>query len=307
MPQKMKVTITADYPMFLGEHDGVGQRKVDLLHVHELAENFILWKDKPLLLWKKSNGVSYVIGGQHRMTALREFIFPATKVKKFDMDSLVYTVADIPNDMLERDFILLLIHSDNAGKENSSFDIAQLDHKKLWYSLPKSYGIEFGNGGNSKTLHTEVIIRATTIARGLLETGRFVARPWLNTFASDTDTHGIEKAILYARWWDENVAMPVHKTNARINMLKPTVLSLLLAVALDPANGLPQDPVNLTASKTKQRTLMEAPTKLMACSLYDRTKGNSAAVIWSNLLEPINAAKKKGNGRLYVGGNEKWV
>ena len=306
MSEKLKITITPDQPLFLGEYDGIGQRKVDLLHVHALAENFLLWKDKPLLLWK-DKGSLYVIGGQHRMTALRQFVFPAVKIKKLEMDALVFTVADVPKGMATRDYLLLLIESDNAGKENSNFDLAQLDHRKPWYSIPKKYGLEFGHGGSAKTLHTEAIIRAMTLARGYLETGRFVARPWLNVFDSDENEKDIDLAVLYSRWWDENVAMPVHKSSARVNLLKPVCLSLLLAIALDPSNGFPSNPDRLTATKAKHRTLFEAPAKLLACSLVDRTKGNNCAVVWTNLLEPINAAKKKDIGRLHAGGKEKWI
>ena len=307
MPVKTKITVTKDQPLFLGEYEGIGQRKVDLAHVRKLSESFALWQHKPLLLWKDKGGALYVIGGQHRMTALRQFIFPASKLSKMDMDAIVYVTSDVPAGMTSREFLLLLIASDNAGKENSSFDLAQLDHNKAWYRVPKAHGIEFGHGGNTKTLHTECIVRAVTLARGYLETGRFVTKPWLSTFEKDDNEKDIEKAVLYARWWDENVAMPVHKTSSRINLIKPTCLSLMLGMAFDPANAFPDNPDDLTASKAKHRTLLEAPAKLLACSLHDRTKGNACAPVWTGLLEPINSAKKRDTGRIYVGGHEKWT
>ena len=316
MPVKSKIAVTADQPLFLGEYEGVGQRKVDLPHVHELAQNFHLWKDKPLLIWKDKKGTSFVIGGQHRMKAVREFILPEKKLMSLDMDTIVYSALDIPAGVSERDFILLLITTDNAGKENSNYDIAQLDHRKLWYSIPKERGLEFGQGGNAKTLHTEAIIRATVIARSAIAKGTFTNKPWINTYMTDTDVKSIERAVLYACWWDDHVAMPAHKAVGQVNMNKPNCLSLIIALALDPDNGFPDDPSSLSAyGKPKQRTLLEAPGKLLSSNLYDRTKGNSCGVVWTQLMEPINAAKKKDipgsgttgtGGRLHVKGLEKW-
>jgi hypothetical protein len=306
MPEKSKVTITLEQPQFLGEYDGVGQRKVDPIHVRELAENFALWKDKALLLWKDKRG-TYVIGGQHRMKALREFVFPALDIDKLQMDALVYSAADVPAGMETRDLLLMLIQADNAGKENSTFDVAQLDHRKPWYSVTKAHGIEFGSGGTAKALQTEGIIRATAIARGYLETGVIKPYKWLDTYNDDMNTDEIERIVLYSRWWDENVTMPAAKISARISMNKPVCLSLFLAIVLDPKNGMPSSPADLHVTKAKHRTLLEAPTKLLACALYDRTKGNNYPTIWTQVLEPINSAKKAGTGRLLVGGFEKWI
>ena len=304
MPTKTKITVTKDYPSLLGDYEGVGQRKIDLLHVHALAENFSLWKDKPLTIWSSKEGM-FVVGGQHRMTALREFIFPALKSKKTDMDVIVYTEADAPKGMSVRDFLLLLIVSDNAGKENSPFDLAQLDHSKPWYALTKKYGIEFGSGGNAKSLQAEAIIRAVSIARNYLATGRFSSGPWLKTFETDTDEEEITKCIHYAMWWEEHVTIPASKVSHRNNVMKPTCLSLLLGIILDPANDMPSDPADLLKSRAKHKTLLGAPERLLSCNLYDRAKGNHCPTVWTNMLEPVNSAKQEA-GRLLIGGKEKW-
>ena len=306
MPKKSKVFITADSPLFLGEYDGIGQRRVDPVHVHELAENFHLWKDKPLLLWEDRKGASYVIGGQHRMKALREFVLPALNTSKLQMEALTYTAADVPRGMDDRDYLLALIQADNAGRENPTFDIAQLDHRKPWYCITKSHGIEFGSGGNSKNLQTEGIIRAATIARNYRATGIVRPMKWLETYMEDDNSNESEMLVRYARWWDEQVAMPASGTSAKINMNKPACMSLLFAIVLDTENGLPSNPESLQVSKAKQRTLLEAPTKLLGVSLYDRTKGSDYAGVWTRTLEPINAMKKT-IGRLYANGAEKWI